>query len=465
MNVVLIICDTVRADYLGCYGNPWVRTPHLDALAARSALFERFYPASFPTGPMRKDVHSGRFTFAYSYWQTPPPEGEPLVAELLSAAGVRTAYIGDTNNSRQYLRGFEHTELVDCRPARLSEVPDEVPLGCDPRKMRRPDKNGMHHAREWAAYDGEIERRAPRTALAAHRWLEDRTGDDRPFFLWVDTFDPHEPWDAPQHYVDLYDPGYQGDRIWYPAYEPADYATADEIRHMRCLYAAKLTMVDRWVGFLLEGLSRMPFADETAIVFTSDHGFYHGEHNLIGKVLLDHDDDTITGRWPLYEPIAHAPLLVSVPGLVDGGERRRTFVQAPDLMPTVLELFGVAVPDRVQGRSILPVLRDETDTLRDAALSTCTYAQDAEVRSPSALRTDKWMYVYGGDEWPSELYDLRDDPAQERNVFDRQPQAAREMHERYVAFLEEIGCPPDVLAGRRAFNPTPRSDLPRHRLI
>lgn len=464
MNVVLIICDTVRADCLGCYDNRWVRTPHIDALAARSARMERFHVASFPTGPMRKDTHSGRFTFPYAAWQSERPTGETVLAEVLSEAGVRTAYIGDTSNSQQYLAGFEHTEIVSGRSSGLDEVPEEVPLPADPRKLRCPEKVAMKDVRNAMGWRGEADRRAPRTMMAAHRWLEDRVGDDRPFFLWVDTFDPHEPWDAPRHYVDLYDPDYRGDVLIDPAYEPAGYATADEVRHMLRQYAAKLTMVDRWVGYLLEGLSRMPFARKTAVLLTSDHGFYHGEHGLIGKVGLARDD-TIVRRWPLYSTITHAPLLVAVPGLTDDGRRARDFCQPPDLAPTILDLFGLPAPERMHGRSLMPLVRGGPVAGRDLAVSTTTYAQDREVRSPTSVRTDRWLYVYGGDEWPSELYRLDGDPDESRNVFAENTDAGREMHERYLAFLESVNCPKEILELRREFDPTPRTNLPRRRII
>ena len=464
MNVILIISDTVRHDYLGCYGNPWVHTPHIDHLAERSAVMTRSFAASFPTGPMRKDVHAGRFTFTYTNWAQDRPPGELLLAELLAEARYLTAYIGDTSNSRQYMSGFEYTEIVPSAASRLDEVPDSVPLPADPRKLRHPTGWVPKIIRNSLGWDGEADRRVARTMLAAHRWLEDRSGDDRPFFLWVDTFDPHEPWDPPRYYIDLYDRAYRGDELVEPAYEPAQYATEDEIRHMRCLYAAKLTMVDRWLGFLLEGLERMPLAAETAIIFTSDHGFYHGEHGLIGKVHLARDD-AIIRRWPLYETITHVPLLIHLPGVANRGRRIAAFCQPPDLTPTILDLCAVAIPPPVQGASLLPIVHGESRPVRDFAVSSTTFAQDAEVRSPSSLRTAQWLYVYGGDEWPSELYDLKADPGETRNVFDEHRDVARQLHHKYVEFLEQVDCPGQSLELRRPFDPTPRPDLPQERII
>ncbi len=465
MNVILLICDTVRPDYLGCYGNSWVQTPNIDRLASRGTVFDHFYCGSFPTGPMRKDVHSGRFTFTYAGWTDPRPNGETLLSELLNAAGYRTAYIGDTDNSRQYLQGFEHCEIVSHEPSGMANVPDVVPLPADERKLRFPMAYAQQVARWSCGWRGEDDRRAPRTMMAAHRWLEKVEADDdkRPFFLWIDTFDPHEPWDPPQYYVDLYDRGYTGDRLIEPAYETSAYAGEREVQHMRCRYAAKLTMVDRWIGYLLDGLELMGLADETAILFASDHGFYHGEHKFIGKVCLNRNNG-ITGRWPLYKTIAHAPLVIAAPGRRPG-RASAGFCQPPDITATILDLCQVPVPDRMHGQSLLPDLSSSENGLREMAVSSSTYVQDAEVRSPTSVRTDRWLYVYGGDEWASEFYDLRADPLELHNLIDERPEEALQMHALYLRFLESVGCPTAWLEQRRHFRPTVRCSLPPQRII
>jgi arylsulfatase A-like enzyme len=463
MNVILIIADTVRYGYLGCNGNPWVRTPCLDALAAEAAVMDRFFCGSFPTGPMRKDVHAGRYTFPYQSWQDAPPEGEVLLARWLSGHGVHTAYVGDTDNSPQYRQGFADEVVVSHKPSRLDAVPETVPLPADGRKLRYPESYAQRIARDAAGWDGEVDRRAPRTMLEAHRWLEDRANDDTPFFLWVDTFDPHEPWDPPRYYVDLYDPAYEGDELVEPAYEEAAYASAAEIAHMRCLYAAKLTMVDRWIGHLLEGLRLMRRLEDTAIIFTSDHGFYHGEHGYIGKVKLNRKN-RIVGRWPLYETIAHVPLMVRVPGL-PGGARHDALCQPPDITATILDLLAVPAHGRLQGRSLIPVLRGETDSVRPWAISSATYVTDKNVRAPTSFRDERWLYVYGGDEAPTQLYDTWADPAERLDLLAEREDDAATMHEAYVRSLEELGCPEDSLELRRAFRPAARRNLPIERRI
>ncbi len=459
MNVILIISDTVRYDYLGCYGSEWVRTPCIDKLASESAVFERFFTASFPTGPMRKDLHTGRFTFTYTNWQEPRGEGEVVLSEWLRQHGYTTAFIGDTGNSRQIAAQFDYEDVISGEASKLSEQPETVPLPADPRKLRIPMPRIQRIVRNAMGWDGEADRRAPRTMLAAHRWLEDHCNDEKPFFLWVDTFDPHEPWDPPRYYIDSYDPDYEGDELMEPAYEPAGYASAEEIEHMRKMYAAKLTMVDRWVGHLLDGVDQMGLRDDTAVIFTSDHGFYHGEHGLIGKVRLDREGK-ICGRWPLYDTIAHPPLLLRAPG-VEAGRRVDAFCQPPDLTATILDLLDAPAHDRLQGVSLLPAARGKTDKVREFAISSLSYLMDEQVRCPTTFRTADALYVYGGDEWPqSEFYDLGEDPGETRNVFERRRDDAKRLHEQMLGFLEELDCPRRSLDLRREFNPEPRSDIP-----
>lgn len=463
MNVILIISDTVRHDYCGCYGNTWVHTPNIDALANQAAVMANFFSASFPTGPMRKDVHSGRFTFAYTNWQEPRAQEEAILSEILSAEGHKTAFIGDTGNSEQIKAQFDYKEIVSSRASKIDEIPENVVLPADPRKLRIPMNRIQNIARNALGWDGDEDRRAARTMRAAHRWLGKQHGDDTPFFLFVDTFDPHEPWDPPRYYIDLYDPDYDGDELMEPAYEPADYASQREIEHMRCMYAGKLTMVDRWIGYLLDGIERMGFADNTAVIFTSDHGFYHGEHNLIGKVLLDRDG-AICGRWALYSTISHPPLLIKIQG-VTGGERYDPFCQPPDITPTILDLMNAPVPSRVQGQSLLPLIRGERKSIRDFAISSLTYVQDAEVRCPTSFRTRDFLYIYGGDEWSSELYDLQSDPEETQNIIHSRSNIARQLHQQYLDFLKEIDCPKVSLDARQEFNPTPRANIPYRKLL
>jgi arylsulfatase A-like enzyme len=328
----------------------------------------------------------------------------------------------------------------------------------------------------------------------AGRWLERHHGSSRSFLLYVDTFDPHEPWDAPRWYVEMYDPDFTGEAVDYPLYRRSDYLSPEELRHVRALYAAEVTMVDRWVGHLLDRLEDTGHADDTVVVFTTDHGFLHGEHGYVGKSLIDADSLSAAssgdggyatiGNLPLWEEIAHIPLVVRVPG----GPRGRTpaLVQPPDLMPTILDLAGHEISDTVQGRSFAPLLRGDDDRGRDVGLSFPSLVTGGLGAARITATTDRWSYVCGatandelflekalevaGGEFardlmtsravdgiekmirrvmepaPDELYDLKTDPHQEHDVVDEHPDLARELRSEIVERLRALGTADHILA-------------------
>ncbi len=463
MNVLLIIADSTRADYLGCYGHPWCRTPNIDALAERGALFSRFYAGSFPTGPMRQDLLSGRFTFPYMPWSREWPWEHRTLPKEMAAAGYRTAMFADTPSNGWFGPDFDEHELILGQGRDLDPDGARVKLPAKLSKLRGPMPRVQTMLRNAAARPGEEDTCAARTMRTARNWLEGQWKSDEPFFLMVDTFDPHEPWDPPRYYIDRYDPEYDGDELFEPAYEPSGYATEDEIRHMRRMYAAELTMVDAWIGHLLEALDRMELWDDTLVIFTSDHGFYHGEHGYIGKVQLTRQN-VICKRWPLYETIARPPLIACGPGIAPG-QRIPAFAQPPDLMPTILNLAGADVPEQCQGMSLAPALRGQSAATRDFAITSLTFAQDTEARAPSSLRNGDYLYVYGGDECESELYDLTVDPEETRNIIAEETDAARAMHRSYLDVLRELECPAEWLEGRAEFMPRRRRGLPARRVI
>ena len=179
-----------------------------------------------------------------------------------------------------------------------------------------------------------------------------------PFYLHLDIFDPHEPWDPPQWYVDRYDPGYEGREIIFPLYAAADYLTPAELNHCRALYAGEVSLVDTWLGRFMVTLENMGLLDNTAIILASDHGFYLGEHNWMGKTSIQKGLHRFV---PLYEEVAHVPQIVYLPGAKPG--RSNALVQPVDIAPTVLRgdltapgMPAQPTPGSMQGSSWMPLL-------------------------------------------------------------------------------------------------------------
>jgi arylsulfatase A-like enzyme len=208
------------------------------------------------------------------------------------------------------------------------------------------------------------------------------------------------------------------------------------------------------------------------VIFTTDHGFYHGEHGLIGKAVIR---ERTTMYNPLWQEVARVPLMIRLPK-ARGGRRVGGYAQMTDLMPTILELAGLEIPDTCQGRSLVPLLRGKKLRLRRAAVSTpCLKAGAGE--AISTITMGRWCLMYApadsrGSRGTAEidmvqrrtrllpelysgpkLYDLRKDPQQKRNVYRRAPEVARRLHAEYIRQLEQFGTDESLIAPRRVLDP------------
>ena len=472
MNVILIISDTMRRDHLGAYGNKWIHTPNLDKLASESVVFDRAYTASFPTVPNRLDVLTGRFTFTYFEW-APLPAGEVSIGEVLKDNGFVTMMIGDTPwifaHGYNYSRGFSGWKWIRGQETdMLSTYPFHPALPSAAGKLRLADFSTAQYLRNVAHRYWEEDYFPAMTMREAARWLEENRAADN-FFLYVDTFDPHEPWDPPAHYLQLYEKDYSGERVIYPRYDYADYLSREELAHCRAAYAGEVTLVDTWVGYLLRRIDELGLRGDTAVIFTTDHGFCHGEHGVMGKSIIR---DYGMAHVPLWDVISHIPLFIRVPGV----EPRRTnaVVQTPDMTATMYDLAGVKPPTTVQGRSFVAVVRGTADAHREFAVSSSSLKHKTAARRFSTVTLDNWQLIYGGEKFEPasadartvdsirrkedvfyrtstagvELYDLAADPDEDTNVAREHPDVVKRLHGRYVEFLKEIGCPADILENR-----------------
>ena len=449
MNVIVIVSDTLRRDHLNCYMPTRVKTPNLDMLARSSVLFERLYTGSFPTIPHRTDLMTGRYVFHTRGWS--PLEKEKAIQEILLSAGYVTGMITDTYvyyaPGMNLHRGFSGYKWIRGQQGdNYVTAPIPVKYPCAKEKLRSPEKLVEQHLRNTAFRQHEREWFVAQVMSEAADWLEGNA-DHEKFYLYIDAFDVHEPWDPPRWYVDLYDPGYTGEEVILPRYDRCDYLTEEELNHVRALYAGEITLMDKWLGVMLEKLKDLGLWDNTAILFTSDHGFYHGEHGYIGK-------HTVFDRkkgWQLYEEVSHTPLLLKIPG-IEGGQRCSALVQPVDLMPTLLEAVGVPAPAGGHGESIMPILRNEEEKIRSLAVSSPILPRSEDVIAYSTITDGDWTLIYGGKNVPAELYYIPDDPKQQKNLAAEKPEIVKQLHADYVEMLKGIDCPDDRLELRKEIN-------------
>ena len=472
-NVIVVVCNSLHLGFLGTYGNGWIETPHLDRLAAEGVVFDHHFPENLTTLPTRRSWWTGRYGFPDPElgW-TPLRPDEEILPDLLWKQGVRTALISDVPMLREpthgYGRGFDEVRWV-----RGQGYDPLVPPG-DPRvkKVRLKDEPGLrlppeddpHHAlwkerweqflRNRAVLRTEVEENTgvARTVHAAIDWLE-RRGDERaPFFLWLDLFSPHGPWDPPQPYRDQYaaaepdefEAGEEGDLIEeedeeeldleevpvlidVPAGAVGDVLDEAELLRLRRTYAGTVTLVDRWLGTLFDALKRLGRADDTLLIFTSDQGEPLGEHGLVRRF-----------RPWLYEELVHTPLIIRLPGARHGGTRHRALVQSVDLYPTVLAALGLPPDDRAHGHDLLPLIRGEQTKVREYACM----GMDVE---EFAIRTHLWHLIVPMETDPDdpprppELYRKPEDRWDQNNVIEVFPEVAEHLELTLRRFAGAVG--------------------------
>ncbi|MGF1632805.1 MAG: sulfatase [Phycisphaerae bacterium] len=432
-NVLLIYTDQQRHDALGAAGNPDILTPNLDRLAGRGVRFARNFVQNPVCMPSRISMLTGRYcsNLGISHMAVPVPSETDTLPVYLRRAGYTTAQIGKLHflphSNRDHrdphpAYGFDHLEVSDepgpyddayrafirrTMPDQLDAVSAHVfpPMAKAWREILLFD-DGVKHPADWRPWTttpfcGRDE--ATHTAFVGQRtidYLQQHASAGRgspPFFCIAGFYSPHSPLVAPQTYLDLYDPA----AFTLPPLPPevADEGAFTEANRRQAMhgYYAMVSEVDAWVGSILETLEEQQLADNTLVVFTSDHGEFLGEHLRWGK-------------WhPAPDCVSRVPMLVSGPGIVPGVCEGIT--ESVDLVPTLLERCGVPVPAVVDGQSWGNMLAGEAFAGKPAAL-----VEDHN-RLPGwkSLRTATHRYILdaAGEE---QLFDLNAEFGEYRDV-------------------------------------------------
>ncbi len=366
MRTIMILSDSLNRRFLNAYGaEERVLTPNIDRLAARSVVFENHWCGSAPCMPARRDILTGRLNFLERPWGGVEPFDHTLPNILRDESNTYTHM--ETDHFHYAERGGENYwgHFTSWNLHRGTEH-DTIFWG--------PDKNGIPHPVRPEGHAGiyspsyeatraryaqrQEEYSTPRTFTAAAQWLEKHHDADN-FLLWVEGFDPHEPFDVPQTFLDLYDEaGPGGSEAYWPGYNTADHYTQEEIASFRRRYKALVTMTDAYIGRLLDVLDRYGMWEDTMVILTTDHGYMLGEHGFMAKNYM-----------PDYNEVFHIPLMIAMPGVKPA--RTAALTQNIDLFPTILSYFGVpesACRNPIHGKSLLPLLRGETACVHDALL-------------------------------------------------------------------------------------------------
>ncbi|SPF75754.1 Arylsulfatase [Aliiroseovarius pelagivivens] len=517
-NFLFIITDQHRADHLGCYGNPVVKTPNIDSIAKTGTRFDRFYVANPICMPNRASIMTGRMCSAHGARHNgiPLSKDHTTFVELLRDAGYRTGLIGKSHlqsftglpatnqfepkegkrapsahlqdaykNNRQGeeyelelvpdwdrpiserltgdFYGFEHVEIAADHADQASG--DYLLWAREQRSdfddLVGPDNalpdNRINAPQAWRTAVPEELYSTSWIADRSEDWLAERAQEDAPFFLQMSFPDPHHPFTPPGKYWDMYDPAEielpssfgKGNlppikamqRAMEEGTDPRDNqnpfaVTEDEARAIIALTYGMITMIDDAIGRVLKRLEDLGLADNTVVIFTTDHGDYMGDHGLMLKLLL-HYQGTIRVPFIWNDPTT------PVPANADQG-----LASSIDIATTILSRAGIQPFNGIQGRDLFLSDPPEAIIVEEDSQRTMTgFDKPQRVRT---VVTDRYrMSLREGENW-HELYDLESDPYELANQYD-DPNYESVRHSVTEAML------------RRIINLQDRSPLPAYR--
>jgi iduronate 2-sulfatase len=416
-NVLLIMIDDLNTS-LGCYGNKIVKTPNVDQLASKGIRFDRAY-CNYPIcNPSRASMLSGLYPAHTKVLgnNTPPRSVMPntmFLPDLFKKNGYFVAASGKVFHGTfmdsanwDYWENPKDPDDEEGTGAGGEDVADKKRVKPRDRQVGKGENTDVPFS--WRATDTKDEQEPDgQIATLAIKLMEENK--DKPFFLAVGFHKPHVGHVAPKKYFDIYPPekmplpqepplGQQGiPKIAFaPKFFPdlADHQKQEIISH----YYACTTYMDSQLGRVMEAMDRLKLWDNTIVVFWSDHGWHHGEHG---------------GMWAkvsLMEESARVPFIVVAPGQKSDAVCSRT-VQSVDIYPTLVEFCDLKKPSKLDGTSLLPLLKDPSRPWNKPAF--CQVNRGRNIGR--SIHTEKWTYV----EWPdgvAQLYDYTNDPKQLKNL-------------------------------------------------
>ena len=370
MNIILVLVDSLNKNCLKIYNpNTICRTPELEKFAQKSLVFENHYISSLPCMPARREIFAGRKEFMWRPWG-PLEIFDPRMPRIIQSAGYNTGIVTDhyhywEETSNGYIQGFASSKFIRGHETDFWKMHDNSAVPKWVKKMS--EFRASEHMNQYYAnvkdFKDEKDFFPAKTFSGATEWLDEnaRNGD---FFLHVESFDVHEPFHVPEPYASMYTDGSSDNfNIWppYQIYEDLDkfmeQTTPEELAFLESQYMGKTTMVDKWFGVLCEKLDELSLWENTAVIFTTDHGHDLGIRKSFGK------------QYPHYDSHSNIPLLVWHPEYPGNGNRVKALTQNVDLFATLIETAGANIPkENRHSESFLPIIKDPNHSKRDAIL-------------------------------------------------------------------------------------------------
>ncbi|MCK9478207.1 MAG: sulfatase-like hydrolase/transferase [Firmicutes bacterium] len=450
-NILWICTDQQRWDTLGCYGNPWVNTPNLDALSKSGVRFNYAYSQSPVCTPSRASFLTGRYPRTTRCRQNGQeiPSDEKLVTSILADNGYNCGLSGKLHLSPCHPSVCKTVErrindgyaVFDWSHHHGAEKAGGLDWADDAYSLWLREKGLEDHHEPYAdskyVYTSMPEEYHQTTwcAQKAINFIESNAEHDMPWLFSVNMFDPHHAFDPPKEYLERYLnilediplPSYgEGELENKPYFQGIDHRGAyskeghfaytdmsdEDHRLIRAAYWAMVDLIDKQVGRMVEALERTGQLENTLIIFMSDHGEMLGDHGIYLK-----------GAY-FYEEAIHVPLLMSWKGKVRAGIESNALAELVDIAPTILDAAGLPPYPGMQGKSLWGLLTGETeaDSHRKDVYCECYNAMRHREDINAFLtmvRTEQYKLVCSHGKEPGELYDLKEDPAERCNLWDK----------------------------------------------
>jgi len=434
-NILFIMADQFRHDFLGCAGAGFVRTPNLDRLAERGVRFTQCCSNAPVCSPARIGLATGLWPWRLGAMDNDAylPAGAKTYYQRLRDHEYRVGCVGkldlakkDKYNGRWgdrpcgFAWGFTHPEETEGKMHAGQNPDPQGPYGF------RLEEQGLFQkfhedymarkAKGWikgASHDSMLPAEAFEDVYIGRRaveWIE-RIPDDFPWHFFVSFVGPHDPFDPPEEYGRRYrgaamPPPIADDLADKPACRRRRVLemTSEEVAVTRRQYCGLIELIDDQIGRILTALERRGWGENTHVVFSSDHGEMLGDHGFYTKSLP-------------YESCLRVPFIVAGPGIARGAVSD-ALVELIDVAPTICELAGLPPWENIDGRSVAPILRGQSQRHRDDIIFA--------LREFCGMRTDRWKLVRNYNAAP-ELYDLRNDPQELRNLAGQEPAVIKEL--------------------------------------
>lgn len=450
VNAILIVIDTLRQDHVGAYGNTWIKTPNLDKFAREAVKFTRMYPDSLPTLPARKAMYTGRRVFPFTEdnsGETKAGRGD-FIADALGAPGWSSisdshdtlaerfarkryvsALISDVYHQFKpgynFQRGFDQWHWVRGQEedAFLSgpRIPDEIL-----KDYLTSKKDGISAGTVFAQYmmrqflqntrwwRSESDTFTSQVFRSAGEWLDmnyDVLANGKGF-ITVESFDPHEPWNPPLHYVRMYekDPNWEKGcrKVCHSLYGPASILNERELKNLKTKYAGEVSLVDTWFGYFIDYVKRIGIWDNSIIVVVSDHGHMLGEHGLVAKAAN-----------PLGREVADLVAMIRFPNGEGAGMTCDKFCYHHDIAATISNACKISSTN-MDGKDLLKLVQQE-DLIYNDHITT------AWGGSVAVYDGDFWYNGYVWDIEEGSLFDVNKDPKLTQNIITKAPDKAKEL--------------------------------------